>query len=101
MDDIHLNDVGTQFVVTVQEDGNVVDISGATTKQMKFKKPDGSIETRTASFQTDGVDGVLTYTTQAGDMNVIGLWELQCYIVVGPQSWHTSTTMFRVSDNLT
>mgnify|MGYP003154847185 CR=1 FL=1 len=35
---IHVNDVGTRFKVTVKDDGTVVDISTATLLQLNFRK---------------------------------------------------------------
>ena len=36
--EIHVNDVGTQFLVTVTDGSRAVDISSATTKELIIKK---------------------------------------------------------------
>ena len=74
--EIHLNDIGTIFEVTVQDDGVIVDISGATTKEIIFKKSRGEVLTKAAVFSTDGVDGKMRYVAVAGDLDERGQWEL-------------------------
>ena len=55
--EIHLDDVGTKFLVTVKDGSSVVDISSAGTKQILIKKPSGTKLTKTATFNSDGTDG--------------------------------------------
>ena len=40
--EIHINDVGTKFLVTVTDGTSAVNISSASTKQLIFKKPSSS-----------------------------------------------------------
>lgn len=78
MSRIHDGDVGTVFTVTMKdEDGVVVDISSFTTRQLLYRKPDGTVDTQTAAFVTDGTDGKITYTTAAGDIDLPGNWRIQ------------------------
>ena len=39
---IHEDDIGTKFLVTVTDDGSAVDISSATSLVIYIKKPDGT-----------------------------------------------------------
>ena len=41
--EIHVNDIGTRFLVTVKDGSDVVDISSATSLAINFRKPDDSI----------------------------------------------------------
>ena len=55
IEEAHVGDVGTIFRVTVYDTTSsggtsIADISGATTKQFTFKRPDGSTFTKTAVF---------------------------------------------------
>ncbi len=81
VDEIHLNDLGTDLVVTIKDGTSVVDISTATTRQLILGKPDGTSLTKSGTFTTDGTDGKLQYTTIVSDLSVIGWWKIQGYIV--------------------
>jgi len=98
--EIHKGDVGTVFQVTLLDGTTVVDISGATTKQILFQKPNGTTMTKNATFVTDGTDGKLKYTTVANDLDTIGLWKIQARVVLPTGSWHSDTGTFRVYKNL-
>lgn len=100
-----LGDVGIsiQLTVTKESDGSALDISAATTRQIKMKPVDGSalLITATALLVTDGKDGKMQCITQAGHLNVIGVWEAQGYIEIGALQIHTSITEFTIERILT
>lgn len=99
--EIHLNDIGKQFVVQLYDNnGNPLNVSGATALQLWFKSPTGLTYSKTATFLTDGVDGQIQYVTVAGDMNEVGLWQMQAYAVVGTSTWHSNIYQFKVYPNL-
>lgn len=98
--EIHAGDIGTVFEVTVQEDGIALDISTATTKQFVFKKKSGALLTVDAEFVTDGSDGKLSYTTVSGDLNEVGQWQIQVYVVLPTGSWRSDVQYFDVYKNL-
>lgn len=99
--EIHIDDIGTNFIVTIKdENDDVVDISGATTKNLRFKKPDGTIVTQAASFVNTGTDGQIKYTTVAGDLDVHGTWALQAFIDLGSQELNSDIYKFKVYKNL-
>ena len=98
---IFQNDIGTAFIATIiNEDGDVIDISTATVKQIIFKKPSGTSVTQTASFYTDGTDGQIVYASVDGDLDETGTWKLQGAITMSSGSWHSSIVSFSVSCNL-
>ena len=99
-EEVFKGDIGTQFVLTLTDDGAVVDISASTTKQFYFRKPDGSAKTVTAEFVTDGTDGQLKYTTVSGDIDQAGYWEIQARIEMGGGDWASSRKEFRVHDRI-
>jgi len=99
--EIHQNDIGTVFKVTVQNgSGTAVDVSGATTKQLIFRKPDGTNDTQSATFFTDGTDGILTYTTISGDIDTIGAWQIQANLVLASGTFLSDIAEFAVHENL-
>jgi len=98
--EIHNSDIGTVFRVTLYNNTVIFDASALTTKNLIFKKPDGTIITKEATFYTNGTDGIIEYKTVSGDLDQNGVWALQAYLETPLGSWKTSTTMFRVYDNL-
>lgn len=99
--EIHLDDIGTVFEITVMDGDDVVDISEATTKEIIFRKPDGSKVTQTADFITDGSDGEIQYVSVEDDLDQAGAWHIQSYLVL-PDDWtgHSDVGDFKVHKNL-
>ena len=102
---IQVDDEGTVFEFPIKDNGAVLDLSSATIKQIKFKKPKTSTLaaetiTKTASFATDGTDGILTYTTVAGDIDRKGTWYVQAYVEIPDWKGHSEVEVFIVRENL-
>ena len=85
---IKVGDVGTVFRATITEDGVAKDISTATSITFKFKKPDKSTFTQAGTVE-DGPNGVVSYTTQAGEVDIAGRWWIE--VTVALPAW-TATT---------
>lgn len=98
--EIHVDDIGTEFLVTIQANDTFVDISSATTKQFIFQKPDCSKLTKAVSFDSDGTDGKLSYNTTSGDIDSAGTWKLQALVVLTSGTYHSEITSFKVHPNL-
>ena len=98
--EIHKGDIGTQFTVTVQDGTTVVDISTASTKQLIFKKPGGTILTKSTSFVTDGTDGKMQYVSVDGDLSDDGVWKMKGKVIIGGNTFSTDITSFKVYRNL-
>lgn len=94
------NDEGIDIIITVEEDGVVVDLSAEDVKQLKFRYPDGSGVAKTAAFVTDGTDGKLKFTTTAGFLTPAGRWGVQGYLefTASGQKWHTQIGVFFVRE---
>lgn len=97
---IHVGDIGTQLVITVYDDGNVVDISGASVVNIIIRKPDGTSEIKTANLYTDGTDGKMVYVAIAGDFNIAGNYKIQGKVMVATGTYYTSIGTFKVHCNL-
>lgn len=100
VNEIHLGDIGTVFEITVMDGSVVVDISTATTTEFVFEKPSNATVTQTAVFVTDGTDGELEYTTVADDLDEVGSWRLQVYIVMPSWTGRSDIGSFEVHKNL-
>ena len=55
---------------------NPISVAGASTLQIKFRTPSGTVKTKTAAFVT-GSTTTITYTTVDGDLDEVGNWCLE------------------------
>ena len=81
IDKIFVGQFGEAITITiVDSDGVAVDISGYDgTKQVIVRSPDAQkTVTWTASFGTDGTNGVITVTPATGEIDRKGIWKGQC-----------------------
>lgn len=80
--EIHLNDIGVQFLVTMKDqDGDIItDLNLLADKKFIFVKPDLTKLTKNAIFVTDGTDGLLYYTSLTGDLDQSGTWNFQVVV---------------------
>lgn len=98
---IQQNNIGTIFRRTIlDQDGNIVDVSSATTKEFIFTKPSDTRVIKSASFVNDGVSGVIQYTSTSGDLDEIGTWSYQAFIVFVSGEFYTDIDTFKVNRNL-
>ena len=98
--EIHLNDIGTEFRITIIDCASAaIDISSATSLNMIFKKPSGTTVTQTATAY-DATNGILTYTTVDGDLTEIGTWKIQAQVVATNGTWKSEFKSFKVHRNL-
>lgn len=93
---VPLNQLDYKVAVICTEDNTAIDISTASTKQIKIWKPSGELITGTASFETDGSDGNIYYKTVAGDLDEEGWYKFRAYVVVGTFQGHTGKGKFKV-----
>lgn len=98
--EVHVDDIGTAFEVTLQDDAGIVDLTGYISLEYDFTDPAGTVTTKTASPLTDGTDGKIVYLTQAGDLPTAGLWRFQAKIVLPTGSWSSTIQKFKVYPNL-
>ncbi len=102
IEEIHEGDIGTTLKVVMRNGAAIVDISGATTKNIKLKKPGGTVVTKAGVFTTDGTDGLLQYVTLSGDLDESSLtiqWEIQAHIITATGEWHSNIKKFSVFPN--
>jgi hypothetical protein len=82
-------------------------VSGATTKQVIFKKPDASITTQNLVFSTktgdagDGTDGRVEFVIpDANFLDQAGTWEWQLRLIIPAWDGHSDKGSFTVASNL-
>tara|TARA_R110002020_G_scaffold123344_1_gene279741 strand:- start:1025 stop:1333 length:309 start_codon:yes stop_codon:yes gene_type:complete len=98
--EIHLDDVGTKFLVTIKDGSSAVNISTASTKQILITKPSGTKMTKTATFNSDGSDGKIYYMVIADDLDEVGTYQLQGKVIISDGTFSTDITKFKVHRNL-
>lgn len=100
--EIHVGDVGTVFRFTVQnENGEAEDISNLSTRQVIFKKPDGTKLSKTPSLTNDGTDGLMQYTIASGDIDIKGMWQVQGRVAsTNNSNWYSDIHSFKVFENI-
>lgn len=93
--------VGASILIHVREDSAVVDISGATVKTLRLRKPSGVVIERATTFVTDGRDGDVIYVSVAADFDEVGPWVGQVRMEFGStQKWASDLFSFAVAENL-
>jgi len=97
--EIHVGDVGTRLTLVFYDATSLVDISGATTKQLWIRDPSGNCAKVDGNFVSDGTDGQLYYDTLAATFDEAGTWEIQGYIVNPSGTWHSDVKEVKVYAN--
>lgn len=106
MADFHKGDIGARLIVEIRESGSAMDISTATTKQLKYTpRGSGTVKTFTASFagapegNGTGTDGKLEYSTTAtSDLDEVGIYDVRAYVVMPTWTGHTQKATITVDD---
>jgi len=98
--EIHVNDIGTRFLATIQDNGTIVDISSASQIQMIFRRPNDEVFYRVGSLLTSGVDGKVYYDTVSGDLSNVGMHKLQAKVYLPSGTYYTDIYSFQVNCNL-
>lgn len=103
---VQLGDIGTKFLVTIEEDDSdgiaqPVDVSQATLKTITIMPEGGSTPiTKAASFETDGTDGKIFITSESGDLSTSGSWQIQGRVTLPGGDWRSKVGCFSVKTNL-
>ena len=99
--EVHIGDIGTRITLTFYDGASIVDISGASTKEVWISDPDGATVKSAGTFTTDGTDGKLYYDSIAATFDQSGIWQIQGYVVTATGTWHSDVTDLKVYANLT
>ncbi len=72
------------------------DVSGySSTIQMVFTDPDDTVTSKTATFKTDGSDGIIEYTVES-DFLTAGSWSVRGRVAAGNAKLSTEDYSFKV-----
>jgi len=96
--EIHKDDIGTRFLITVKDDGlpvNISGVSGGSVHQVSFRKPSDTVIDRNATLKDYGISGVMFYDTVAGDLDEAGLYKLQAKVIVPSGTFFTDIFSFK------
>ena len=101
MSNIAVGSYGQTLEATIKEDSTAEDVSGFTTdKDIILKAPDGKVITLTATFKTDGTDGVIQATVTSGTFDQSGTWQIQGHVQSGSQDIYSKPEEFTVYEKL-
>lgn len=100
IDEIHIGDTGTLIKLTVEENGEAMDLSTATGITFDFERPDGTVFSKTGSLYGGGTTGIVSYTSLASTFDMEGGWRVQARMTVGSSVFRTSIAKFNVYANL-
>ena len=99
--EIHQNDIGTAFNVTISDCDSAVNISTATVRDIIWLKPSGTKVTKNlVPFLTDGTDGIIQYISIVDDLDEIGPWSIQAMVTLPTGTWYSEIQQFNVAPNL-
>jgi hypothetical protein len=99
--EIHVGDTGTVITLTLKDETDtIVNLAGATVKEIIFKPPTGSNVVKAATFVSDGSDGKIKATMSSGDWNIDGEWQVQAHVTVGGVTNYSGAAKFTVKPNL-
>lgn len=105
--EIHVEDIGTELRVQVFDETNsTVDLTSASSLELRAKKPDGTVVdwTATGGSTADPTKtarlGWLHYLTLADDLDQDGHWKLQPKITIGSGTWRADIHDILVHANL-
>ena len=98
--EVHVSDTPIHRMTIKDQDNAIVDVSGASLKTIIFQKPDGTTVTQTATFFTDGTDGIVEYQALGADHDTAGPWCKQAHITIASGDWKSTIVGFPVAANL-
>lgn len=89
--------VNVPFEIEIREQGEPLDVSGATTKDVILEKPNSEEKvTLAAAFVNTGTDGRIVGRTAMGDLDQVGTWRVYAHIVGGAYDVYTPPSIFEV-----
>lgn len=99
--EIRVGDNGTKHLITVKDqDKAVVDMSEATTITIYYKKPDGTVISKTGTLVTDGTDGKIQVFLLDSDLTDEGHYKWQGYFIFPLGSWKSDIHDLEIHANL-
>ena len=105
MDKITAKDYGQVITIAIKDTDTdaAADVSAYTTAQQVFlEDPDGNVSSAlTAAFDSDGSDGLVTYTIADGDIDAPGMWHICTRLTSGSAVLTSEWESFPVGESPT
>ena len=99
--ELHVGDFGTVLTFTfLDETSTAVDLTGLTTREIIFRKPNGERLSKTPSLTSDGTDGKVTYTVASGDFDTKGMWQIQGRAANANSNYYSDIHSVKIFDNV-
>jgi hypothetical protein len=93
--------VGTIFRQALKDvDGAALDLTGATTLQFRFQKPDQTVMVRTATVYGLATAGTIQYVGLTGEFGTPGAWKYQARVILPSGEWFAPAADFEILPNL-
>jgi len=100
---VHVGDVGLDIILSISEDGSVLDITGATDITIILRAPTdslgsttrGELKTKTGIIKV-AAEGTIYFSTIAGDLDIEGEWTVQGNFTLGTWTGRTQKATFIV-----
>ena len=97
---LQVGNVGSILRFTVvDQDAAVVNVSAATLT-LYFRSPQNKVLTKSGALTGSGTDGIIQYTTIAGDLDTPGNWLAQAKVVISGSTWFSNIVPVQVQANL-
>ena len=84
----------------VDDAGDPIDISTASSMKLKLLAPDGTVIDKTAALLTSGVDGAMKYDTVPSDLVQAGLYKIQAHYTISGKTQTSRWGAFWVRANI-
>src|SRR4030065_2265525 len=97
--EVHVGDEGTIIKVPLTENGEPLDLTEATIKELKFERKDRSTFKVDAEVWGLATGGILYCLSDDAFFTVQGQMTVQSYIEFVSGKWHTSKETFNVATN--
>jgi hypothetical protein len=102
--EIHVGQILPLIFIVKDQDGNLLNLTSATSKTITIVKPNDTKLTVDAVFVTNGVDGQMQYVTKNEtnqiDLEQVGNYKAQGRVIVGGIEYPSDIVPFTVTENL-
>ena len=101
VEEVHVDDEGTDLEYEVKDQGVVIDVSGYTIT-LYYRLPGTPTAVSKAADLSDPTNGIVKYTTEASFLSVEGDWFVQAYVDPpgAGTGWWSDVDTFHVYPNL-
>ena len=100
-DIVRQNAIGVRIIANLTSCGDVIDLTGATTIEYRVLKPDLSVVVWTPMLLGAATDGRVEYKTVTNDLDQLGYYYIEVYLVTPNFDGNSNRFEFKVVDEIT